>query len=121
MHRRGLTCGTVGLAQPAPRAVALHRTTNLASDSKARATRAFTRTPEDDQRRSLDSFALLKERLELGAAGEPFGTAEPPFYPVYTVSRFRPFARRRFKTFRPPLVFIRARKPWVFFRRRTFG
>ena len=118
MRRRALTCGTVRLAQPAPRAVALHRATNLASDGKARAPRAFTRTPEDDQRRSLDSLALLKERLELGAAGEPFGTAEPPFY---TVSRFRPFARRRFKTFRPPLVFIRSRKPWVFFRRRTFG
>jgi hypothetical protein len=39
----------------------------------------------------------------------------------YTVSRLRPFARRRLSTFRPPCVFIRERNPCVFFRRRTFG
>ena len=38
--------------------------------------------------------------------------------PGYTVSRLRPFARRRFNTFRPPNVLIRARNPCVFFRRR---
>ena len=35
--------------------------------------------------------------------------------------RFRPFCRRRFSTRRPPLVRIRTRKPWVFFRRRLLG
>jgi hypothetical protein len=38
-----------------------------------------------------------------------------------TVSLFRPFARRRFSTLRPPLVFIRCRNPWVFLRRRWLG
>jgi hypothetical protein len=38
-----------------------------------------------------------------------------------TVSRFRPFARRRFRTIRPFFVVIRTRKPCVFFRRRVFG
>jgi hypothetical protein len=37
------------------------------------------------------------------------------------VSRLRPFARRRFSTFRPPFVFMRSRKPCVFARRRRLG
>src|SRR5690348_7795987 len=37
----------------------------------------------------------------------------------YTASRLRPFARRLLMTFRPPNVFMRARKPWVR-ARRTF-
>jgi hypothetical protein len=61
---------------------------------------------------------VLEQRLELGAGGEPLGPAQPA---RYTVSRFRPFARRRFNTFRPPVVLIRSRKPWVFLRRRTLG
>ena len=36
-------------------------------------------------------------------------------------SRFRPLARRRFNTSRPPWVAIRVRNPWVRLRRRTFG
>lgn len=39
----------------------------------------------------------------------------------YTVSRFLPLARRRFKTRRPSLVSIRLRKPWVRLRRRLLG
>ena len=39
----------------------------------------------------------------------------------YTVRRLRPFARRRARTARPPFVFIRARKPWVFARLRVLG
>lgn len=37
------------------------------------------------------------------------------------VRRFLPLRRRRLITARPPLVFIRVRKPCVFFRRRLFG
>jgi len=33
----------------------------------------------------------------------------------------RPFARRRFRTWRPALVFIRARKPWARLRLSTLG
>lgn len=106
--RRDFARRAVGLAQPAARAIALHGAADLAADGEARTTRTRARTPQYDQRRSLDSLALLKERLERRAAGEPFGPAQPA---LYTVSRFRPFARRRFKTFRPPAVFIRSRKP----------
>jgi|SoiMethySBSTD1v2_1073268.scaffolds.fasta_scaffold925820_1 hypothetical protein len=38
-----------------------------------------------------------------------------------TVSRFRPFARRRFNTSRPFFVLMRTRKPWVRRRRRRLG
>jgi hypothetical protein len=38
-----------------------------------------------------------------------------------TARRLRPLARRRFSTWRPFLVAIRTRNPWVFFRRRRFG
>jgi hypothetical protein len=38
-----------------------------------------------------------------------------------TVRRFRPFARRRFRTRRPFLDFMRTRKPCVRRRRRLLG
>jgi hypothetical protein len=38
-----------------------------------------------------------------------------------TVSRFRPFVRRRLRTILPFFVAIRTLKPWVFFRRRVLG
>ncbi len=38
-----------------------------------------------------------------------------------TVSRLRPFARRRFSVSRPLRVRIRARNPWVLDRLRFFG
>jgi hypothetical protein len=108
----------IGFAQPAPSPVASHRSTDLAADGEARAAGPFAGTPQENHRRSFDSLALLEQRLELGASGEPFLAAQPP---DYTVSRLRPFARRRFNVFRPPGVLIRSRKPCVFFRRRTFG
>jgi hypothetical protein len=43
------------------------------------------------------------------------------FYDEETVKRFRPLARRRFRTSRPFLVLIRTRNPWVRRRRRRFG
>jgi hypothetical protein len=42
-------------------------------------------------------------------------------YLVLTVSRLRPFVRRRFNTRRPFFVLIRTRKPCVFRRRLAFG
>lgn len=41
--------------------------------------------------------------------------------PDQTLSRARPFARRALRTWRPPLVAIRARKPWVRLRRMLLG
>lgn len=40
---------------------------------------------------------------------------------TYTPRRLRPFARRALRTFRPPLVAILARKPWVRLRFRLLG
>ncbi len=40
---------------------------------------------------------------------------------LQSARRLRPFARRRAITLRPPTVAIRARKPWVRFRRRLCG
>jgi len=53
-----------------------------------------------------------------GYAGSPFGRGG---YSLLTVRRLRPFARRRFSTRRPFLVFIRTRKPCALTRRRRFG
>jgi hypothetical protein len=80
----------------------------LTTDREARTSRTVARAPQNDHRRSLDPFAPLEQRLELGAGGETFGTAEPS---AYTASRLRPFARRRFNVLRPPGVLIRSRKP----------
>jgi hypothetical protein len=44
-----------------------------------------------------------------------------PYRDAVTVSRFRPFARRRLSTRRPFFVAIRTRNPWVRLRRRRFG
>jgi len=74
--------------------------------------------PEHDERRTVDSLAPLEERLEVGAGGQSLSTRKSA---GQTVSRFRPFARRRFNTLRPPFVFMRSRKPCVFARRRRLG
>lgn len=82
---------------------------------------------------------------ELGAAAQPvrFGEAGGPGCPggrdgggapavvistwaqglptYQTVRRFRPRARRRFKTRRPPRVLMRSKKPWVRARRKLWG
>jgi len=44
-----------------------------------------------------------------------------PLRSLETVSFFLPFARLRLRTARPPLVFIRARKPWDFALLRFLG
>jgi len=74
--------------------------------------------PQHDERRTVDAFAPLEERLKIRACGQPLSSRESA---RQTVSRFRPFARRRFNTFRPPFVFMRSRNPWVFARRRRLG
>jgi hypothetical protein len=60
-----------------------------------------------------------EDATELGRGQEPAGTRKGPRTgrPVARVQagvrRCRPLARRAFRTLRPPLVAIRARKPWV--------
>jgi hypothetical protein len=74
--------------------------------------------PEHKKRRPIDPLTSVKERLKLGAGGQPLAAGKST---PYTARRLRPFARRRLSVFRPPFVFMRSRKPWVFFRRRRFG
>jgi len=108
VRRGGASHRAVCFAQPSPRSVSLDGPADLPTHGEAGAPWLVGRSPQYDHGRPVNSLAPLEERLEISAAGQPFAPREPA---VQTVSRFRPFARRRFKTFRPPLVFIRSRKP----------
>jgi hypothetical protein len=67
--------------------------------------------------------ALLVNLLVFFALPDVFDRAESRhlYRSSDTVRRFRPFARLRFSTWRPSLVDIRTRKPWVLTRWRLFG
>ena len=76
----------------------------------------------------MNSGAMLIDPQEISAAPDVLGRPEAthgrpgrPGYSPLTVRRFRPFARRRFRTIRPFLVLIRTRKPCARRRRRLFG
>lgn len=56
-------------------------------------------------------FAKHVQILRAGAAAGKLKTFES----LYTAKRARPLARRAAITARPPLVFMRTRKPWVRF------
>jgi hypothetical protein len=96
----------------------LHGVPQLSAHGEPHARRLVGLTPEHDERWPVDSLALPEERLEVGAGGQSLSSRE---LAGQTVSRFRPFARRRFSTLRPPFVFMRSRKPCVFARRRRLG
>jgi hypothetical protein len=105
---RGIPNRTVRLAQATARSVSLGGTADLPTHGESSASRLVRRLPEYDHGRPVNSLAPLEERLKFSAGGQPFASRKPA---GQTVSRFRPFARRRLRTFRPPLVFIRWRKP----------
>ena len=107
-----------GFTQPTARPISFHRISQLATDRESDLPLALGFAPEHDQGRSIDPLALRKERLKIRAPRQPLPSGERS---GQTVSRLRPFARRRFSVFRPPCVFIRSRKPWVLARRRRFG
>src|SRR5262249_13185724 len=58
-----------------------------------------------------DASAVIIDALELGSPADPFVRAESQS--LLTVRRFRPLARRRFRTSRPFLVLMRTRNPCV--------
>ena len=60
-------------------------------------------------------------RIRASRGNGPVGRDHPRFDGVDGVSRFRPLARRRLSTSRPPWVFIRERKPWTRRRRIRLG
>jgi hypothetical protein len=81
--------------------------------------------------RGVDPRPFPDHLPELAVRTKPLPGGEPVralparaghFFPLtVTVRRFRPFARRRARTFRPAAVDIRSRNPWVRFRRRLCG
>ena len=60
-------------------------------------------------------------RREIDDPWPPFARRVRGYRGEDTLMRFRPFARRRFKTMRPFLVLMRTRNPCVRRRRRLFG
>lgn len=70
----------------------------------------------------LIALAAFYHSPEVGSAGDSrtlwVGEAGGGFQ---ALTRARPFARRALRTLRPPLVLMRARKPWVFLRLRALG
>ena len=95
-------------AQSPARTIALDGEPQLATHGETDA-RGFGRfSPEHDERRTVDPLAPLEERLEFGAGDQSLASREAT---AQTVSRLRPFARRRFNTLRPPFVFMRSRNP----------
>src|SRR5260370_1308399 len=73
VRRRELPGRRVGLAQARARAVATDGAPDLTAHVEAHASRAGAHAPQHDHRGPLDSLTLLKERLKLGAHGEPLG------------------------------------------------
>src|SRR5690606_40792865 len=67
----------------------------------------------------------VEDRLELSGGQQTLFPTEVsthhPFRMSQTVRRLRPLARRRDRTWRPFLVAMRARKPWVRARLRVLG
>jgi hypothetical protein len=106
--RRGVPHRAIRLAQTPARPIPLRGAPNLPAHGESGAPWLVARTPEYDHGRPINPLAPLEERLKFSAGGQSLAPREPA---RQTVSRFRPFARRRLSTFRPPLVFIRSRKP----------
>lgn len=81
-HRTTVRCRLAGspegLSHTAPSPVAANSAPNLAGDGKASPSRRARLTPQHEQRRPLNALALLEERLDFGAAGQPLGAGEPP-------------------------------------------
>lgn len=84
---------------------------------------------EEDLEPAGEGNALAVNPLKLAGSVKSLAPIEallaiPSRCPVsghYTTSRALPLARRRFKTRRPPFVFMRERKPCFFLRRRLCG
>jgi hypothetical protein len=116
--RRDIARCAKRLPQSSARAVTLDRQLELAAHREADTCGLIRFSPQHDERRTIDPLAPLEERLKLGAGGQSLTSRKAA---TQTVSRLRPLARRRFNTFRPPLVFMRSRNPCVLARRRRLG
>ena len=110
------------LFQPAARPVADHRAAQSLGRGEAEAGevrvlrltgRAWARL---EQERGHGDASATPHMQELRACLETSDRRHRNVPPAYADRRLRPLARRRASTFRPPLVAMRARKPWRFLR-----
>jgi hypothetical protein len=111
-------------ARQALGAIAFDRISHLASGCHPEpGAGPFRSEHEDGHEPAGNPCAFVVNALELGPAPDPLRgrQAKARHYSSATVSRLRPFVRRRFSTIRPFFVDIRIRKPCVFLRRRVFG
>ena len=105
------------------RAIAIDRRAQLPRGSNAKTLRVPAIFEQEDRHEAAgDARAFVIDALEFRPTADPLVRPESlSGHSSATVSRLRPFARRRLSTIRPFFVDIRTRKPWVFFRRRVFG
>jgi len=127
-------CSSVAkyLSQDSLDAIALHRVPHASAHGDAQPWPLHLTAPaNEDEVRRMTAHSIPLDGQELSPATEPQRLVKAPwaghgdhpgcFGGMLTVSRLRPLARRRFSTWRPPGVAIRARKPCVRLRRRLLG
>ena len=120
--RRRDTVDTVAeeLAQLPLDPVSNHRVPDLARDSEPKARVAvalFAVEPVERQKACRHRPAAAVDMVEVARASE----AIPALHRLQAERCFRPLARRRLRIRRPARVDMRARKPCLRFRLRTFG
>jgi hypothetical protein len=116
----------VGLPEPPARPVPPYASPQLPAGREGCRPPTRSGAPQEHEARALDAAPPAEQPLKLPPIAQPLpaGQGRPGHAGrghTQTESRRRPLARRRLRTFRPPLVDIRSRKPCVFFRRRRFG
>ena len=124
---------TYRFAKKPPQVIAINgaRELLLADNESDPAHRAFRRRREQLKVRPIETPPRLKQYGKCRRAPEPValvradrngqGCGGSAGRRAQTASRTRPFARRARRTLRPPILFMRARKPWVRLRRTTEG
>jgi len=119
-------------AQSALDPVTNHRVADLARNRQSQPSRGLIGKLHqvNDEMRGLSADARTPQQQKIRAAMQAMLGAEAEavagFYPgclggIDTVRRWRPLVRRRLSTRRPLGDAIRARNPWVRFRRRLLG
>lgn len=119
------------LAEPPLQEIPLHDLpTVLRNDESQAGTRSGRSSEEDIDIRSPLPLPPLEQLTDFRAESNPRFPREALvsaldravyFPPILTTSRARPRLRRRLSVFRPPLVFMRARNPCLFFLLRLRG
>ena len=99
--RGRVPCGSICLAQPPLHSVPGDGAPDLSADGEPHVPHLvrFRPSPENDHEGSIDSLAIPEQRLKGRTAGQALAAGQSS---CYTVSRFRPLARRRLSTLRPP-------------------